>query len=142
MVRAFSSVGRALPLQGRCREFEPLNAHHKTDNDFCYCPFYFEIIARGENFTMRQHCRSSNGSEPRLKEFSLEQAKLVKRKSVDTFNANEQDTFAQPFKKGTFNSVIFVVITVFQQFECSILVCLNFYSVFGFFSKSNRLPHR
>ena len=25
--RAFSSVGRALPLQGRCRGFESLNAH-------------------------------------------------------------------------------------------------------------------
>ena len=28
LVRAFSSVGRAPPLQGGCREFEPLNAHH------------------------------------------------------------------------------------------------------------------
>jgi hypothetical protein len=28
VMRAFSSVGRALPLQGRCRGFESLNAHH------------------------------------------------------------------------------------------------------------------
>ena len=27
VMRAFSSVGRALPLQGRCRGFESLNAH-------------------------------------------------------------------------------------------------------------------
>lgn len=44
MVRAFSSVGRALPLQGRCREFEPLNAHHKRQDDICYLVFYFEIL--------------------------------------------------------------------------------------------------
>ena len=27
-VWAFSSAGRALPLQGRCRRFDPVNAHH------------------------------------------------------------------------------------------------------------------
>lgn len=34
-------------------------------------------------------------SELRAKEFSLKQAKLVKRKSVDPLNANEQDTRAE-----------------------------------------------
>ena len=28
LVRALSSVGRALPLHGRCRRFEPVSAHH------------------------------------------------------------------------------------------------------------------
>ncbi len=28
MLRAFSSVGRAPPLQGGCQEFKSLNAHH------------------------------------------------------------------------------------------------------------------
>ena len=39
--RAFSSVGRASPLQGEGQKFESSNAHHKKDNNFCYCPFYF-----------------------------------------------------------------------------------------------------
>ena len=37
---------------------------------------------------------SNRASELRAKEFSLEQAKLVKRKSVDPLIANEQDTSA------------------------------------------------
>ena len=42
-IRAFSSVGRASPLQGEGQKFESSNAHHKKDNDICYCPFYFEL---------------------------------------------------------------------------------------------------
>ena len=38
---AFSSVGRALPLQGRCREFEPLNAHH-LKKDYRNVVFFVE----------------------------------------------------------------------------------------------------
>ncbi len=30
---ALSSVGRAPPLQGGCREFEPLSAHHSLARD-------------------------------------------------------------------------------------------------------------
>ena len=44
----------------------------------------------------------NRASEQSAKELSLEQAELVKRKSVDTFNANEQDTFTpEHFKKST-----------------------------------------
>ncbi len=46
----------------------------------------------------------NRASEPRLEEFSLEQAKLVKRKSVTPFNANEQDTFA-PVSKFCFRTL-------------------------------------
>lgn len=37
---AFSSAGRALPLQGRCRGFDPLNAHHLSSQS----PFKFIFI--------------------------------------------------------------------------------------------------
>ncbi len=39
---------------------------------------------------------SSNASELRAKEFSLEQAMLVKRKSADPLSANEQESFFMP----------------------------------------------
>ncbi len=29
---AFSSAGRAPPLQGGCRRFDPVNAHHSLKN--------------------------------------------------------------------------------------------------------------
>ena len=38
----FSSAGRAPALHAGGQEFESPNLHHKKDNDFCYCPFYFE----------------------------------------------------------------------------------------------------
>jgi hypothetical protein len=42
---AFSSAGRALPLQGRCRGFNPLNAHH-ISNTSCPQPhFFFKLDA-------------------------------------------------------------------------------------------------
>ena len=43
----------------------------------------------------------SSASELRAEELSLEQAKLVKRKSVDPLNANEQDSPLRPrLKRG------------------------------------------
>ena len=41
-IGAFSSVGRASPLQGEGQKFESSNAHHKRDDDICYHLFYFE----------------------------------------------------------------------------------------------------
>ena len=41
-IRAFSSVGRASPLQGEGQKFESSNAHHKNPDDICYLDFYFE----------------------------------------------------------------------------------------------------
>ena len=46
-MRAFSSVGRALPLQGRCREFEPLNAQSKKDYPKWIVLFRLKIAKRG-----------------------------------------------------------------------------------------------
>ncbi len=40
-IRAFSSVGRASPLQGEGQKFESSNAHHKRDDDIRYHLFYF-----------------------------------------------------------------------------------------------------
>ena len=40
-IRAFSSVGRAFPLQGKGHKFESYNAHHKNPNDICCLDFYF-----------------------------------------------------------------------------------------------------
>ena len=39
---AFSSVGRASPLQGEGQKFESSNAHHKRPDDISYLVFYFE----------------------------------------------------------------------------------------------------
>ena len=39
--RAFSSVGRASPLQGEGQKFESSNAHHKNPDDISYLDFYF-----------------------------------------------------------------------------------------------------
>ena len=58
---AFSSVGRALPLQGRCREFEPLNAHHlkRTTSVVLFFALFgyasarkLENLSRCSDFTM------------------------------------------------------------------------------------------
>ena len=95
MVRAFSSVGRALPLQGRCREFEPLNAHHKKPDDKCYLVFYFAKI-NSSNSTKRSFVQSSNASEQSAEVFCMEQTKFAKTKTEDTFNANEQDSLSTP----------------------------------------------
>ena len=51
-IRAFSSVGRASPLQGEGQKFESSNAHHKKDNDICYCPFYFAALGIDEKLPM------------------------------------------------------------------------------------------
>ena len=40
--RAFSSVGRASPLQGEGREFESPNAHHKMRIGFFLASFYLK----------------------------------------------------------------------------------------------------
>ena len=44
LLRAFSSVGRASPLQGEGQKFESSNAHHKKPNDICYSVFYFVVL--------------------------------------------------------------------------------------------------
>jgi len=51
----------------------------------------------------------NRASELRLEEFSLEQAKLVKRKSAMLLNANEQDTSATELKKGSENQILFYI---------------------------------
>ena len=43
-IRAFSSVGRASPLQGEGQKFESSNAHHRNPDDICYLDFYFECF--------------------------------------------------------------------------------------------------
>ena len=42
--RAFSSVGRASPLQGEGQKFESSNAHHKKQDDISYPVFYFVVL--------------------------------------------------------------------------------------------------
>lgn len=46
--------------------------------------------------TKQSFVLGSSANEQRAKEFSLEQARLVKRKSVDPFNASEQDSPGWP----------------------------------------------
>ena len=51
--RAFSSVGRASPLQGEGQKFESSNAHHKRDDDICYHLFYFvQVKSQAQNDKM------------------------------------------------------------------------------------------
>ena len=50
MLRAFSSVGRASPLQGEGQKFESSNAHHKKDDDTSVIIFF--IIKRKEFYIM------------------------------------------------------------------------------------------
>ena len=45
----FSSAGRAPALHAGGQEFESPNLHHKKDDDFCYCPFYFAVLGLDEN---------------------------------------------------------------------------------------------
>ena len=49
-MRAFSSVGRASPLQGEGQKFESSNAHHKRDDDISYHLFYFACFDRENSF--------------------------------------------------------------------------------------------
>ena len=48
--RAFSSVGRASPLQGEGQKFESSNAHHKRQDNECYPVFYHEHFAAKKVF--------------------------------------------------------------------------------------------
>ena len=41
--RAFSSVGRASPLQGEGQKFESSNAHHKGQDNFLSCPLLYTV---------------------------------------------------------------------------------------------------
>ena len=67
---AFSSVGRASPLQGEGQKFESSNAHHKSQNDSCYSGFYIWMIMKDEN--LPDGVRSSlSASELRLERFAL-----------------------------------------------------------------------
>ena len=43
-IRAFSSVGRASPLQGEGQKFESSSAHHKKQDDISYPVFYFVVL--------------------------------------------------------------------------------------------------
>ena len=74
--RAFSSVGRAPPLQGGCREFEPLNAHHLKNHSggsFFYCVVRLRLSTQTWNPTLhldllRLLCTHySYGSQTRLR---------------------------------------------------------------------------
>ena len=49
-VRAFSSVGRASPLQGEGQKFESSNAHHRNPDNICYLDFYFESFDSKNSF--------------------------------------------------------------------------------------------
>ena len=51
-VRAFSSVGRASPLQGEGQKFESSNAHHKKRIGFFLASFYFVQVMRQELLTL------------------------------------------------------------------------------------------
>ena len=50
-VRAFSSVGRASPLQGEGQKFESSNAHHKKRIGFFLASFYFVQVKSQELLT-------------------------------------------------------------------------------------------
>ncbi len=60
---AFSSVGRASPLQGEGQKFESSNAHHKKDSNnkllsflfyACFC-FFFSLYAIVQEADKRQN---------------------------------------------------------------------------------------
>ena len=83
MLRAFSSVGRAPPLQGGCQKFESSNAHHKRDDDICYHLFYFECFD-SENLLLKFERGAS-----RVRRIFAKRTKFFEAKSVDTFNASD-----------------------------------------------------
>ena len=88
-IRAFSSVGRASPLQGEGQKFESSNAHHKKDNDICYCPFYIDVLIKRTFFW------SSSASELRL-EWFCQRLKICRQNPELPLNANEQDSLLTP----------------------------------------------
>ena len=82
-IGAFSSVGRASPLQGEGQKFESSNAHHKRDDDICYHLFYFECFD-SENFLLKFERGAS-----RVRRIFAKRTKFFEAKSVDTFNASD-----------------------------------------------------
>lgn len=109
-MRAFSSVGRALPLQGRCREFEPLNAHHKRPDDFCYLVFYF-VFWNARTPTERSSVMEVRRERAEAGELLRKWWKSQKQNSELPFNASEQDKplNAHHLRKGTMKVVLFFV---------------------------------
>lgn len=109
-MRAFSSVGRALPLQGRCREFEPLNAHHKRPDDFCYLVFYF-VFWNARTPTERSSVMEVRRERAEAGELLRKWWKSQKQNSELPFNASEQDKplNAHHLKKGTMKVVLFLL---------------------------------
>ena len=81
--RAFSSVGRASPLQGEGQKFESSNAHHKRDDDICYHLFYFECFD-SENLLLKFERGAS-----RVRSVFTKRMKFFEVKHVDTFNASD-----------------------------------------------------
>ena len=66
-------------------------APYKREVRFSLTSLLFCVEIRGREPTNRKVCLGSSASELRAKELSMEQVKLVKRKSVDPLNASEQD---------------------------------------------------
>ena len=81
-LRAFSSVGRASPLQGEGQKFESSNAHHKKGSDFCYFLFYLEVLITRTSVEVRATCEQSAEC------FCFVARLAQKAKHEDTFNAN------------------------------------------------------
>ena len=82
-IRAFSSVGRASPLQGEGQKFESSNAHHKRDDDISYHLFYF-VCFDSENLLLKFERGAS-----RVRRIFAKRTKFFEAKSVDTFNASD-----------------------------------------------------
>ena len=94
------SVGASL------RWFESTPAHHfKEDESLLF-------LCRGldENHNKAKPCLVRARSEQSAKDFSLEETKFLKRKSVDTFNASDarQSTPAQIKKKAVYLLSFFI----------------------------------
>ena len=73
-MRAFSSVGRASPLQGEGQKFESSNAHHKKQNDIIILLFIIWRVFKTRTYQAMLGLKSSSKPSKGTNEVRVQRA--------------------------------------------------------------------